>query len=148
MIKELKTNKFTTIVFFIFLFLFLLGWILYGMVIPKSGKPVYGDRLDGIEEVEITSDEKAEIVSNLKDSGVVSSAKTDIKGKIVNVIVEVKSGTTVTKAKKLSSLVTKALSEDQLSFYDIQIFITSQNEKSKNYPIIGYKSSSAKGFTY
>lgn len=147
-IKELKENKFTTTVFLIFLFLFILGWILYGMVIPKSGKPVYGNRLDGIEKVEITNDEKEKIISSLKDEKIVSSAKTDIKGKIVNVIIEVKSGTTTKTAKKLGSTVTKNLSKSQLSFYDIQLFITSENQKSKNFPIIGYKSSTAKGFTY
>ena len=147
-VKELKTNKFTTIIFFIFLFLFILGWILYGMVIPKSGKPVYGNRLDGIEKVEITSAEKEKIISSLKGESVVTSAQTDIKGKIINVLVEVKSGTKVSTAKKLSSKVTESLSKDQLSFYDIQIFITSGNKNSKSYPVIGYKSSTSKGFTY
>ena len=48
LIKELKQNKFTTIVFCIFLGLFLIGWLLFGLVMPKNGEPVYGNRLDGI----------------------------------------------------------------------------------------------------
>ena len=56
LIKELKENKYTTIVFCIFLGLFLFGWLLYGMVMPSAGEPVYGNRLDGIEEVEITEE--------------------------------------------------------------------------------------------
>lgn len=36
--KELKNNKYTTIAFCIFLGIFLIAWLLYGMVMPSNGK--------------------------------------------------------------------------------------------------------------
>ena len=62
LINELKQNKFTTIVFCIFLGLFLIGWLLFGLVMPKNGEPVYGNRLEGIEEVKVTEEQTADLV--------------------------------------------------------------------------------------
>ena len=87
LIKELKQNKFTTIVFCIFLGLFLIGWLLFGLVMPKNGKPVYGNRLEGIEKVEVSKEQTSDLVKELKSKDYVTSASTHISGRISNVIV-------------------------------------------------------------
>ena len=148
LMKELKENKFTTIVFLIFLGLFLIGVLIFGLVMPKTGKPIYGNRLDGIEKVEVTKDQTNELVKNLKDKDYVTSASTHISGKIINVLVETKEGTSITKAKALKTIVLKAFEEDQKKFYDIQLFITNENKDAKGYPVIGYKNSSEKNFVF
>lgn len=147
--KELKENKFTTIVFCLFLGLFLIGAIVFGLVMPKTGgTPVYGNRLDGIEKVEVTTDQTNELIKNLKDNDNVVNASVHISGKIINVLVETKEGTTVKKSKALKDIVLKAFEDDQKSFYDIQLFITNEKKDAKGYPIIGYKNSSDKNFTF
>lgn len=148
LIKELKQNKFTTIVFCMFLGLFLIGWILFGLVMPKKGEPVYGNRLDGIEEVEVTSGQTEELVKELKDKDYVVSASTHVSGRIINVLVETKKGTKPYTAKSLRTVVLKAFEKDQIDFYDIQLFITNENDKTKDYPIIGYKNASDKNFVF
>ena len=148
LMKELKENKFTTIVFLIFLGLFLIGALIFGLVMPKTGKPIYGNRLDGIEKVEFTKDQTNELVKNLKDKDYVTSASTHISGKIINVLIETKEGTSIKKAKTLKTIVLKAFEEDQKKFYDIQLFITNENKDAKGYPVIGYKNSSEKNFVF
>ena len=148
LIKELKENKFTTIVFLIFLGLFLIGWLIFGLVMPKTGKPIYGNRLDGIEKVEVTTEQTNELVKNLKDSKYVASASTHISGKIINVLVETKEGVSIKQAKTLRTIVLEAFEDDQKSFYDIQLFITNENKDAKGYPVIGYKNSSEKNFVF
>ena len=148
LMKELKENKFTTIVFLIFLGLFLIGALIFGLVTPKTGKPIYGNRLDGIEKVEVTKDQTNELVKNLKDKDYVTSASTHISGKIINVLIETKKGTSIKKAKTLKTIVLKAFEEDQKKFYDIQLFITNENKDAKGYPVIGYKNSSEKNFVF
>lgn len=148
LMKELKENKFTTIVFLIFLGLFLIGALIFGLVMPKTGKPIYGNRLDGIEKVEVTKDQTNELVKNLKDKDYVTSASTHISGKIINVLIETKDGTSIKKAKTLKTIVLKAFEEDQKKFYDIQLFITNENKDAKGYPVIGYKNSSEKNFVF
>ena len=148
LMKELKENKFTTIVFLIFLGLFLIGALIFGLVMPKTGKPIYGNRLDGIEKVEVTKDQTNELVKNLKDKDYVTSASTHISGKLINVLIETKEGTSIKKAKTLKTIVLKAFEEDQKKFYDIQLFITNENKDAKGYPVIGYKNSSEKNFVF
>ena len=148
LMKELKENKFTTIVFLIFLGLFLIGALIFGLVMPKTGKPIYGNRLDGIEKVEVTKDQTNELVKNLKDKDYVTSASTHISGKIINVLIETKEGTSIKKAKTLKTIVLKAFEEDQKKFYDIQLFITNENKDAKGYPVIVYKNSSEKNFVF
>lgn len=146
--KEIKNNKYTTAVFLIFLGIFIIGGIAYAIIMPSAGTPVYGNRLDGIEEVEITEEQTSTIVKALQDVSVVNSAKTHISGKIFNVIVEVKENTKVTTARNLTKYITKNLDEKQINFYDIQIFITNENAEKSKYPIIGYKTSSASNFSF
>lgn len=148
LIKELKQNKYTTIVFCIFLGLFLLGWLLYGMIMPSSGEPVYGNRLDGIEEVELTEEDQSEIVKALKEKSYVVSASVHVSGKIINVIVKVEKGTKTSTSRALNTTITKVIDDDQKDFYDIQLFVTNEDEDASGYPVIGYKSATAKKFTF
>jgi len=82
LIKELKENKYTTIVFCIFLGLFLVAWILYGMVMPKTGTPVYGNRLEGIEEVELTAGAALDGVAEGQGLGIGQEVETDAGGSL------------------------------------------------------------------
>lgn len=148
LLDELKKNKFTTIVFFIFLVLFIIGWIVFGLVMPKTGKPVYGNRLDGIEKVQVTDTETNDLIKALKEKDYVTTASTHISGKIINVLVEVEEGTSKSKAKSLQDEVLKAFTDDQKNFYDIQLFITNENKDEKGYPMIGYKNSTDKNFVF
>ena len=148
MIKELKNNKFTLVVFCIFLGLFLFGWLIFGTLMPKTGKPMYGNRLDGIEKVKVTSSQTNELVKTLKENKNVINASTHISGKIINVLVEVKEDVSVKKAKEVQTDVLAAFEDDQKSFYDIQLFITNEKKDTKGFPVIGYKNSSDKKFVF
>lgn len=148
LIKELKQNKFTTIVFCLFLGLFLIGWLVFGLVMPKNGTPNYGNRLDGIEEVEVTKGQTSSLVAELKSKDYVTNASTHVSGKIINVLVETKKGTKTSTAKTLGKVVLKAFDEKQIKFYDIQLFLTNEDNNAKGYPLIGYKNSTDKKFVF
>lgn len=148
LIKELKQNKFTTIVFCIFLGLFLVGWLLFGLVMPKNGEPVYGNRLDGIEDVKVTDEQTSELVKELKSKDYVTNASTHISGRIINVIVETKKGTKTSTAKTLRKVVLEAFDDDQIDYYDFQLFLKNEDDSAKGYPLIGYKNSTDKDFAF
>jgi len=145
--KAIKDNKYTTVVFCLFLGFFLLAWVLYGIVMP-SDKEKYGDRLKGIEKVEVTETNKSDLVTAVEKVSFVSSCKVHVSGKIINVIVEVKSGTKVKLAKTIKTTVLKNISDDKKDFYDIQLFIINQKSDTNGYPVIGYKNSSEKYFVF
>lgn len=97
--------------------------------------------LAGIEKVPIDDSRKAEIVKFLSDDKSIENAYiNDIKCKTINIVIKTNSkDNTIDKMKEKGNELLKNFSENEIAFYDIQIFI--KNEES-NYVMIGYKNSS------
>ena len=114
----------------------------------NSINPTYGHRLDGIEDVKINKSESNKMVEEIKKESSVKDVSYNVKGKIVNVIITVSKDTSVKSAKELASKVTGCYEKDQVSFYDFQVFIKSEDENSKSFPIIGYKKASSNSFSF
>lgn len=137
--RFVKNNKLTVITFIICVIFVILVFAVKLTFFPDEGKAIYGDRLDGIEEVEITSKQEKNIVSKLEEKDEVKSVDTDIKGRILNVIITVNDDVELDTAKALSSTVTETLKKSQNEYYDIQIFIKKSNDEDTRFPIVGYK---------
>ena len=137
--KFIKNNKLIVITFIICVIFVILVFAVKLTFFPNEGAAIYGDRLDGIEEVEITDDEQDDIVSALEEKEEVGNASCDIQGRILNVLINVNDEVEVNSAKALTSSIIENLEEDQTSYYDIQVFISKDNEEDTTFPIIGYK---------
>ena len=134
----IRKNKFVIIAIGVFLILVVLVFQIATMFFPEEGTALYGDRLDGIEEVELSNSKLTKIESNLKSDGAVKEADVSIAGKIVEVIITVQDDTSVDTAKALNTKVLDSLSNKDKKFYDIQIFVKKDSEAT-DFPIIGYK---------
>ena len=136
--KFIKNNKLTVITSIICLVFVILVFAIKLTFFPNEGTAIYGDRLDGIEEVEITDDEQDKIISSLEGKDEVKKVETDIKGRTLNVLITVNDDVELDPAKALTSSITDTLDKEQLGFYDIQVFISKDNDDAR-FPIIGYK---------
>lgn len=134
----IRKNKFVIITIGVFLILVVLGFQIATMFFPEEGTALYGDRLDGIEEVELSNSKLTKIESNLKSDGAVKEADVSVAGKIVEVIITVQDDTSVDTAKALNTKVLDSLSNKEKKFYDIQVFVKKDSEAT-DFPIIGYK---------
>ncbi len=134
----IRKNKFVIIAIGVFLILVVLVFQIATMFFPEEGTALYGDRLDGIEEVELSNSKLTKIESNLKSDGAVKEAEVSVAGKIVEVIITVQDDTSVDTAKALNTKVLDSLSDKEKKFYDIQIFVKKDSEAT-DFPIIGYK---------
>lgn len=134
----IRKNKFVIIAIEVFLILVVLVFQIATMFFPEEGTALYGDRLDGIEEVELSNSKLTKIESNLKSDGAVKEADVSVAGKIVEVIITVQDDTSVDTAKALNTKVLDSLSNKEKKFYDIQIFVKKDSEAT-DFPIIGYK---------
>lgn len=143
-----KNNRYTTIAIAIFILLVVLGFAVYSFLFPNIGSPVYGNRLDGIEDVEIKEDQTDKIEKEIKAKEFVVSASSYMKGRIFNVVIKVKDGTSAEDAKSLTAIVTDNLEEDQRAYFDIQVFLTNENAEASGYPIIGYLNKESENFSY
>ena len=65
----IKNNKVTVVAFIICVIFVILVFAIKLTFFPDEGRAIYGDRLDGIEEVEITSKQEKNIVSKLEEKG-------------------------------------------------------------------------------
>lgn len=138
MIKFIKNNKIMTIAFICCIIFVALVYFIKLNFFPNESKALYGDRLDGIEEVEITSKEQNKIESSLKDKDEVKDVSCSTQGRILNTIITIKDDVELDSAKALAQTIIENLDEDQISYYDIQVFINKNNDDTR-FPIIGYK---------
>ena len=136
--KFIKNNKLTVITFIICAIFVIIVFAVKLTFFPDEAKAIYGDRLEGIEEVEITSKEQDNIISKLEEKAEVKKAEVDIKGRILNVIITVNDDVELDAAKALTGTITDTLEKEQTSYYDIQVFVKKDNDDAR-YPIIGYK---------
>ena len=117
------------------------GDILY--FLGQTNKDKYGNRLEGIENVEF----KTESINTIKDSfftnELVDSVDIEVKGKLIYVSIILKSG----KHSDSESLVQSSLelfSDEVKSFYDIQFIVDNKDkEVTENFPVMGYMSAGA-----
>jgi len=118
---------------------------------PNLGVPIYGDRLDIIEEVKISSNRKSEIGNALMLNDFIKSAKVNVSGAIINIIIDVKEGVDLIEAKNIGVKALLELSEDEKKVYDIQLFITQKevtDEDDMLFPLIGYKNRLSTGVVW
>ena len=143
----IKNNKVTVVAFIICVIFVILVFAVKLTFFPNEGTAIYGDRLDGIEEVEITDKQQEDIIKSLEEKDEVKNADTDIKGRTLNVLITVNDDVELDSSKALTSSITENLEEDQTSYYDIQVFISKDNDDTR-FPIIGYKHQNKDGFSW
>ena len=130
-------NRIYIVLILIILFFGFVFFTMKAYMDPKDELEVYGNRLDGIEEVIITDERKKEVVDFVSEDEKISNVSVSVQGKIINISINVKSKeNTKDKMEKKAKLVLEKFSEDEVKFYDFQFFI--KNEDG-NYNMIGYK---------
>ena len=110
------------------LVLFIIMIIIFAQLLIGGSSNKYGNRLDGIENVKISSDTYENVKLELQDSQVVESSEVRLQGRIVYTTIVLKDDTGIDKAKELASATLRNYSEDELDFYDFSFFLKWENE--------------------
>ena len=145
--RFIKKNKFSVFIMVIFTAVVILSTVVYNTFFVGKGA-VYGDRLEGIEEIPIKSSEKKKLVSALEEKDVVKEVSTALHGKIFNVIIVVNDDVSKDSAKSIGNEVLNYLTEEQLDFYDVQVYVKKEDEKQNDFPIVGYKQNTQSSITW
>lgn len=134
--KFIKKNKSTIVGILVFI-LALAGILaVKGVLSSDEGKAIYGTRLKGINEVKITDSQKKEVENKLAND--TEKVEVSVAGRIINILITAKEGTSLEDAKKLGDKAVEAFSSAEKKYYDIQIFITNEKNKAQ-FPTIGYR---------
>ena len=123
----IKKHKLTAFVILVYIVVIAFAYFIYKLFIGSSGLPVYGDRLDGIENVPITDEQKSKIVEEISKSDyVIRVTDPYLNGKILKVIVTVSDFTDMKTSKELAVKVLEILDADQRAFYDVEFFVNKE----------------------
>ena len=149
-LKELWGNNKVLIVLGIILIICLIAIITVTFSFFLGGnKGVYGDRLNGIDKHPVTNNIKSEYKTSLESEKSFTKVSIDTKGKIIYIIINFASDTSLEDAKNLAASSLEKLNEDILSFYDIDFTLKCEkSENSEGFTILGAKNVAGSGLIW
>ena len=133
--KFVRKHRYLVLIGLIIIAVILALLILKDTVSFDESTAVYGNRLDGIEKVEITKEQKEQVKDVLKDK--TESVTVRVAGKLVNVVIKTNGDVSLEDAKGMGPTVLGIFTDEQKAFYDFQ-FLISNSENETQFPIIGY----------
>ena len=148
--KELwKNNKVLIVLGFILLACLIAILIVTFSFFFGGNKNEYGDRLKDIDKYQITETIKNDYVSSLENDKSVSSVKFNTKGRIIYITINYVSDTSLEDAKAKAATSIAKLSEDILSYYDIDFTIKCEkSENSEGFTLLGAKNVAGSGLVW
>lgn len=141
--KFIKNNKLLVIFLGIVLIFIIFIIIIFSKFIINKNVDEYGNRLSGIENVAIKDSSIKKMKSEFEKDEKVEKISYKLKGRLINIIFEIKDGTKLEDAKALGNKVLEYFDDEEKNYYDIEVFLKNTNEKNEEYPVIGYKHKSS-----
>ncbi len=127
-------------------FLVFVGLTLKAYIDPVDETVVWGNRLNGREEVPITDTKIKEIEDFIKEDENVTKASVRVVGNIIKVIIITSTeDDTIDKMQKMGDNIIEKFSEKEVGYYEFGFSI--KNEDS-NYVLIGEKKNSNKNISW
>lgn len=130
--------------FLAFVVIVILMYIFFSVFLGSNGK--YGNRLEGIEKVKLTSKDFKKVEDWIKDTKTVESTSIRLVGRIIYVDIIFNKDADLSGAKGLASGVLNKFEDDEKEFYDFE-FVLSQN-KENGFKTIGTKSPKIKDISW
>lgn len=151
--KKLKSLWYENRVLFVLFIIVIICAVIVLGVITKyffgSSESKYGDRLDGIAEVEITDDMKNNFTNALNEDELVDTSSIKVIGRIVYVSIEFKDNVSLIEAESraLASLLT--FEQKYLDFYDFNFTLKANaTENSEGFLIMGARNANGNGLIW
>lgn len=143
MLDVINRHKGLSIVLGLSFILFVIMLVIFISLFFGNGEGKYGNRLDGIEEVELSKNQLKDIEKALKEDERIADAKVRLQGKIVYINFEINPDVSTDTAKEIASSTLENFSEEELSFYDFGYLVKwitiDEEEKEQINAIAGTK---------
>ena len=140
------------VLFVLFIIVFICACIILGVVFKYffgATKSNYGERLDGIEAVEITDTMKNDFLVAIKDDELVDNATIDVRGKIVYIYLTFNEGSSLVEAQSKALEALQTFEQNYLDFYDFHFTLKSEaTENSEGFLIMGAKNVNGSGLVW
>lgn len=119
-------------------------------IINSSTTDKYGNRLDGIEDVKISSEKIGEMEEGVLAMAKVQDVSINVDGKTVKFIIDFDADATIVERQNAAISCLDFFEENYLNFYDLQFMITKSTveESSSDDIIFGARKSGASTITW
>ena len=121
-----------------------MGVITFNSIFGNSENNRYKD----IDKYKLTDSEIKGIKESFKDIEQVSKISVEINSKKIVIDLTLSEDVDFNKLNDTANSSLGQISSENLSFYDVEIFVESLNKESEVYPKIGYKHKSKEKFTW
>lgn len=142
-LSKVKKNKKKVIILVVILIVIAISFFAVHKIIsyltPDRKNSVYGDRCEITESIEITKERKDAIKAAVEAHDGMTFSKVDVKCNLIDIIIIVKDETEVKTVKIMSKEIIAVFTEEELKYYDLALWVDSDNDESEKYPIIGTK---------
>lgn len=129
--------------------LILVATVLIKCFYSGGNKGKYGDRLEGIEAVEINNSKISDIETKIKADQIVKSAKITITGKIVYFDLKFLSETSLVEAQSIALKSLDNFSDEEKAFYDFHFTLKQESTaESDGFLIEGAKNKNGSGLVW
>ena len=151
--KKKNTNSSAVIITVVVLALAVVS--LFGYIVYKNiFASVESRRYEGIEEHKVTAEEINGIkevfegVEEISKIEVYTESNKNSKSRIIKTRITLTKDVSFEGMKTLCNSMVEKVSEENLAYYDLEVFISSNDETSEVYPQIGYKHRSNTVFSW
>lgn len=140
---------FTILMAIVLVCIVLMATILIQCFYVGNGTDKYGNRLEGIENYEISESRQKDFENNIANNEKVKSADIIITGKIVYITMQITEDVALEEAKSIASKSLEEFTEDEQSFYDFNITLKqNSSDKSDGFIISGSKNKNGSGLVW
>lgn len=145
-IKKNKKKVIVTILLLIVFGVFLFAaYKLYEYLTPDTKDSVYGNRCELTEGVEISKERKDMIKETVESYEGMKLSNVDIKCNLIDIIVKVDDEITLDTVKEMSDKLLTVFTEEELKYYDLELWVDSNAKESEVYPVIGTRHKTGNG---
>ncbi|MBE6152034.1 MAG: hypothetical protein E7165_01815 [Firmicutes bacterium] len=145
--KFIKNHKVVISLIVIYVIVFgIIGFCFTKVFLSSNGGNKYGNRLNGIENVQITDLRFNSVKEKILGNKNTNDTYFGLTGRIIKIFIEVKSETDELTVQSLLNLILDNFTEEEKKFYDFEVFVTSEKDEEL-YPMIAYKHCNNSSFT-
>lgn len=145
-LRMIKKNKLLTLLIVLFVLVIILGLVAIKVLIfPSYNTSKYGNRLDNINNVKINDDRFSEVKNSFTALDGINIKNYRLSGRIVNIYIEV-NNVDVNLAKENINEFIKTFNEDEIKYYDFQVFVATVGDSQRYF--MGYKNKNSEGLIW
>lgn len=148
--KFLKEHRiFTMLMAIVVVCIVLIITVLVNVFYMGNGSNKYGNRLEGIKEVEISKSKQSDFENNIANNDKVKKADIRIQGKIIYITLEIDTGVKLEEAEGIALKSLDEFSDEEKAFYDFNFTLKQDStNNSDGFIISGAKNKNGTGLVW